>query len=646
MAARALAVARGDPTSWVLREVIDRIRAFSFHPEYVPRVLPWAQPPYFSNADEQSLLNDVLASAISQFPCFIFSTAIMEVKYGGTKKNRTFRLDRTAEGVAKPKMMAVVRARNERRDHVAKSCCHPHGLRVCTLPRRGNLTSFAYHLNSWRLQRPPPTADIAHFIPPQPPTSGRRLFEPAWKRIPAHNPAATPTSPTTSPSIAAPQPAAASRSAVSRAAAAAAVAAAAAAAADSAPSVPPPTGPLSVSRYAKAPNWLFGHYSHFDANAAHKPQPRAASVLASRGRLRALRASNASSAIDEPLPFGTFAGLPPVYMIHLAALRSGAWQRRAVLRAHGWWHPQADRLAAEAIGWGERPNGLLLLSASNVVRVGAGRKGVGSNELDYLIGHLLLLAALTGRVAVVPEVVCETVVQQSATGPLGNLHAWKETRRRRQERRCAWLPPKPCWQVEYMTTLELQRQAIVEPATAVKLRALRVRANRTAAGEPGTTKREKRAEASRACAAGAGIGQVLTIRDAAGEAPATARSTERLEERTLTRLRALPCEGGTLAAIEDHVTEERLRRRRLRPKPSVLLTNPPPEPIPPNWPKGRKPPPEKVRSWGIVDQAAVAKALATTGAPRMAKWLLRDAKCIDQLLYGGATVAKPAPKAA
>ena len=156
MAARALAVARGDPTSWVLREVIDRIRAFSFHPEYVPRVLPWAQPPYFSNADEQSLLNDVLASAISQFPCFIFSTAIMEVKYGGTKKNRTFRLDRTAEGMAKPKMMAVVRARNERRDHVAKSCCHPHGLRVCTLPRRGNLTSFAYHLNSWRLQRPPP----------------------------------------------------------------------------------------------------------------------------------------------------------------------------------------------------------------------------------------------------------------------------------------------------------------------------------------------------------------------------------------------------------------------------------------------------------------------------------------------------------
>ena len=27
----------------MLQEVIERIRAFSFHPEYVPRVLSWAQ---------------------------------------------------------------------------------------------------------------------------------------------------------------------------------------------------------------------------------------------------------------------------------------------------------------------------------------------------------------------------------------------------------------------------------------------------------------------------------------------------------------------------------------------------------------------------------------------------------------------------
>ena len=55
-----------DAAAWVLRELITRIRAFSFHPELVPRLLPWARPPYFSNADEQSLLNDCLASAIAE----------------------------------------------------------------------------------------------------------------------------------------------------------------------------------------------------------------------------------------------------------------------------------------------------------------------------------------------------------------------------------------------------------------------------------------------------------------------------------------------------------------------------------------------------------------------------------------------------
>ena len=38
-----------------------RIATFSFHPEAVPRLVPWARPPYFSNADEQTLLNDVHA---------------------------------------------------------------------------------------------------------------------------------------------------------------------------------------------------------------------------------------------------------------------------------------------------------------------------------------------------------------------------------------------------------------------------------------------------------------------------------------------------------------------------------------------------------------------------------------------------------
>ena len=47
-----------------------RIATFSFHPEAVPRLVPWARPPYFSNADEQTLLNDVRSLVITPSrPC-------------------------------------------------------------------------------------------------------------------------------------------------------------------------------------------------------------------------------------------------------------------------------------------------------------------------------------------------------------------------------------------------------------------------------------------------------------------------------------------------------------------------------------------------------------------------------------------------
>ena len=85
-----------------------RIRAFSFHPEVVGRIISWAKAPYFSNADEQSILNDVLTSAISGEPCYIFSTAIMELKYGGARGK--VRWEQTPEATLKPKLMTLVRA--------------------------------------------------------------------------------------------------------------------------------------------------------------------------------------------------------------------------------------------------------------------------------------------------------------------------------------------------------------------------------------------------------------------------------------------------------------------------------------------------------------------------------------------------------
>ena len=34
-------------------------------------------------------------------------------------------------------------------------------------------------------------------------------------------------------------------------------------------------------------------------------------------------------------------GRMPGVMVHFSAVRTGAWSRRALLRSHGWWHPQA-----------------------------------------------------------------------------------------------------------------------------------------------------------------------------------------------------------------------------------------------------------------------------------------------------------------
>ena len=638
-------IAPNDAAAWVLRELIDRIRAFSFHPELVPRILPWARPPYFSNADEQSLLNDCLTTAITQRTCFLFSTAIMEAKYGGNKGNRSFRFDLTPEAQLRKSLMTTVRARAVRLPYASLQCCHPDGLRVCTLPRssKRNVTTFTSHVNSWPLGLPPHSATLS---------------------------AAVAT--------------AASAAIAASAAAAATAATPPSTGAASASAVPPQA--LPTSRYAKAPNWLFQHYTHFDPRDAHKPQPRAAALIggggrASRGSVAAAvggvapahgiaaagSAAAATGLPDEPPPFGTFNGLPPVYMIHLAALRSGAWQRRAVLRAHGWWHPQADRLAADALGWTGRRGYLLLSSRSNVVRPGVakggglaapakggGSPGVTGLELDFTIGNLVLLAALSGRVPVIPEALCDHM-----TAPIA-FHPWKETRRRRQERRCAWVPPKACWQLEYVTTLELQRAAKQNAtlARSVKQAGLKAARNRTALPRSGTLSssasapsvKSTRGEgdgglpraarlASMSCDASAAVGQLLHLAPRSPASATTSPATTtalvmnhsarggKADERALRRLQAVACEAALVAAIDDHAVDERIRRRRLRPAPSVARD--PQAQRPQVDAKGKPIYPPGPWAWAGVDFAQLG---AARGSAAVGEWLKRDAKCIDELL--------------
>ena len=42
-----------DGASWVVRETARRVHLFLWHPEAVKEVVPWAEEPYYANADEQ-----------------------------------------------------------------------------------------------------------------------------------------------------------------------------------------------------------------------------------------------------------------------------------------------------------------------------------------------------------------------------------------------------------------------------------------------------------------------------------------------------------------------------------------------------------------------------------------------------------------
>jgi hypothetical protein len=66
--------------AWVLTELSRRLDMFMFHPERVLDVVPWALPPFFSNADEQTLMNDVVVSAVMGTPYYVGSTATFEVR--------------------------------------------------------------------------------------------------------------------------------------------------------------------------------------------------------------------------------------------------------------------------------------------------------------------------------------------------------------------------------------------------------------------------------------------------------------------------------------------------------------------------------------------------------------------------------------
>jgi hypothetical protein len=68
----------GPKTQLVLDELAWRIKLFQRHPEVVPRLVSWARAPYYSNSDDQTLLNDAIVSVATGQRDFHGSTARLE----------------------------------------------------------------------------------------------------------------------------------------------------------------------------------------------------------------------------------------------------------------------------------------------------------------------------------------------------------------------------------------------------------------------------------------------------------------------------------------------------------------------------------------------------------------------------------------
>mmetsp|Transcript_34756 Transcript_34756/g.87332 ORF Transcript_34756/g.87332 Transcript_34756/m.87332 type:complete len:289 (-) Transcript_34756:281-1147(-) len=64
----------------LLEDVAWRVQLFQFWPEFVPKVVPFARPPFYANSDDQTILNDAIISAVLGRRTFLGSTARFEAR--------------------------------------------------------------------------------------------------------------------------------------------------------------------------------------------------------------------------------------------------------------------------------------------------------------------------------------------------------------------------------------------------------------------------------------------------------------------------------------------------------------------------------------------------------------------------------------
>mmetsp|Transcript_7043 Transcript_7043/g.14788 ORF Transcript_7043/g.14788 Transcript_7043/m.14788 type:complete len:220 (-) Transcript_7043:196-855(-) len=64
----------------LIEDVAWRVQLFQFWPEVVPKLVPFATPPFYANSDDQTILNDAIVSAVLGVRTFLGSTARFEAK--------------------------------------------------------------------------------------------------------------------------------------------------------------------------------------------------------------------------------------------------------------------------------------------------------------------------------------------------------------------------------------------------------------------------------------------------------------------------------------------------------------------------------------------------------------------------------------
>ena len=116
-----------------------------------------------------------------------------------------------------------------------------------------------------------------------------------------------------------------------------------------------------AASFAVAPSWLF---MPFPSSTSSRQLGRCAAFDA-RTAANASASTDAAGTLGVRWPtYDTLGHRAPFVMGHLASVRTGAWSRRALMRAHGWWHPGADALLARNLGWTRRRGHLALVVGS------------------------------------------------------------------------------------------------------------------------------------------------------------------------------------------------------------------------------------------------------------------------------------------